>query len=353
VTPSVAVIIGSASSEAASGAPKLPISDRGAIALATSRLGKQVRAYAADPEARCFARAAGVESVGEISIQQIASADVILIGRGGCREFGDALPASLAEESGAALVYDVIDIQAEGDRLLVTRDLGRGARDRLSVRGRVVLVVADSVARGSYVSRHRINAQRAAARKSPISKEQSGDDLRGQGGDELTGHHGDELTGQSGDELTEQNGGESKEQSGDEFAAATEPKRLEWQPATPRVRLGDHATRVSGRAVERMNALFGVGPTSESTPSLVGGSAEECARHLLRYLSHHGFVERGSIGVSERALEATVTSRSAGRQPPRSAADTGSIPARARRRPHPVNGRLLAMRGPFELEVDR
>jgi len=319
--PSVAVIIGSASSEAASGVSSLPISDRGAIALATARLGKRVRAYATDPEARCFARAAGVESVGEISIQEIASVDVILIGRGGCREFGDALPASLAEESGAALVYDVIDIQAEDDRLLVTRDLGRGARDRLSVRGRIVLVVADSVVRGPYVSRYRINAQRAAARKSPILKDQSGDELT--------------------------------VQSGDESSAVTEPKRLAWQPAAPRVRLGDHATRVAGRAVERMNALFGMGPTAESTASLVDGSAEECARHLLRYLSHHGFVERGSIGVSERAPEGAVTSRSAEREPPQSAADTGSIPARARRRPHLVNGRPLATRGPFELEVDR
>jgi hypothetical protein len=319
--PSVAVIIGSVSSEAASGVLKLPISDRGAIALAIAKLGKRVRAYATDAEARCFARAAGIESVGEISIQEIASADVILIGRGGCREFGDALPASLAEESGAALVYDVIDIQAEDDRLIVTRDLGRGARDQLSVRGRVVIVVADSVVRGPYVSRYRINTQRAAARKSPISRDQSGNELA--------------------------------EQSGDEFSAATEPVRLAWQPAAPRVRLGDHATRVSGRAVERMNALFGVGPTSESTPSLVVGSAEECARHLLRYLSHHGFVERGSIGGSERAAEGAVTSRSAERQPPRSAAEPGQIPTRARRRPHLVNGRPLATRGPFELGVDR
>jgi electron transfer flavoprotein alpha/beta subunit len=311
--PSVAVIIGSASSEAASGVPKLPISDRGAIALATARLGNRVRAYATDAEARCFARAAGVESVGEISIQEIASVDVILIGRGGCRESGDALPASLAEESGAALVYDVIDIQAEDDRLIVTRDLGRGARDRLSVRGRVVLVVSDNVVRAPYVSRYRINAQRAAARKTPILKDQS---------------------------------------SG-EPSAATEAKRLEWQPAAPRVRLGDHADRVSGRAVERMNALFGVSPTAERTPSLVDGSAEECARHLLRYLSHHGFVERGSIGVSERAPEGAVSSRFAERQPPRSAVDTGSIPARASRRPHLVNGRPLPTRGPFELEVDR
>jgi hypothetical protein len=96
-----------------------------------------------------------------------------------------------------------------------------------------------------------------------------------------------------------------------------------------------------------------VGPAAESTARLIDGSAEECARHLLRYLSHHGFVDRGSIGKSERAPEGAVTFRSAERRSPRSAANTGSISARARRRPHLVNGRPLATRGPFELEVDR
>ena len=301
-----AVIIGSSSSEIVSGAPTLPISGRGAIALAMARFGGNVCAYAADADVGCFARAAGVERVEEISIQEIDgvvldSIGVALIGRGGCGEFGDALPARLAEQSGAALIYDVIDVQPKGDRLAVTRDLGRGVRDLLSVRGRAVLVVADSVVRGPYVSRHRMNAQRTV---------------------------------------------------GAESAARNEPSRVEWQSATPRVRLGDHASRVSGRAAERMNALLGVGGASEKTASLVRGSAEECARHLLRYLSHHGFVERATVADSQRASDGAVASRPAERQPSQTASETASIPARVQRRPHLLKGRPLASRGPFELGVD-
>jgi electron transfer flavoprotein alpha/beta subunit len=304
----VAVIIGSASSATASGAPTLPISDRGAVALAMASFGSDVRAYADDADARCFARAAGVETVEEISDLEndsvdvaLLGRDVVLLGRGGCGERGDALPARLAEQRGAALVYEVIDVQREADRLLVTRDLGRGARDLLSIRGRVVLVVADSVERGPYLSRYRIDAARAAS---------------------------------------------------GEPVACSAPSGVEWELTTPRVRLGDHASRVAGRAVERMNALFGVGEIAENTASLVRESAEECARQLLRYLSHHGFVEHGPGGEQHSASEGAVASRSAGRRPQPSAANAASIPIRTRRRPRPMNGHPLATRGPFEVGVD-
>jgi len=255
----VAVIIGSASSETPTGASAFPMSDRGAVALAIARFGPAICAYASDADARCFARAAGIETVAEISNLEIDGVDVALIGRGGCGECGDALPARLAEESGAALVYDVLDVQLESDRLVVTRDMGRGARDVLGVRGRAVLVVADSVARGPYVSRYRIDAEKAAGGDSSAPRTSSG---------------------------------------------------VEWEPATPRVRLGDHASRVAGRAIERMNALFGLGETADNDLSLVRGSADECARHLLRYLSHHGFIEHGYGDAQEGASEGAITSRS-------------------------------------------
>ncbi len=131
-----------------------------------------------------------------------------------------------------------------------------------------------------------------------------------------------------------------------------EPNRVEWQPVTPRVRLGDHASRVAGGAVARMNALFGLGETSKAAASLVRGSAEECARHLLRYLSHHGFVERGAVSESQSASERVVASQRAEHQPQQHASQTASIPVRARRRPHLLKGRPLATRGPFEIGVD-
>jgi electron transfer flavoprotein alpha/beta subunit len=297
----VAVIIGSASSETVSGATALPMSDRGAIALAMAGFGGGVCAYAPDADARCYARAAGVKKAEEISDLEIGSVDVALIGRGGCGARGDALPARLAEEGGAALVYDVIDLQWVSDRLVVTRDLGRGARDLLSVRGRAVLVVADSVARGPYVSRYRIDAEKTASGELPASEE---------------------------------------------------PNSVGWEFATPRVRLGDHASRVAGRAVERMNALFGVGEVAENSASLVRGSTEQCARHLLRYLSHHGFVEHGFDGEQQSAPEEASTLQSAERQPQRSAAGTVSIPIRVQRRPRPLNHRPFATRGPLEIGVD-
>jgi hypothetical protein len=300
----IAAIIGSAARETASGAPTLPMSDRGAIALATAKFIGDVRAYASDADARCFARAAGIETVEEVSDLEMGAVDVALIGRGGCAESGDLLPAQLAEESGAALVYDVIDVRRESDRLLVTRDLGRGARDLLSVCGRAILVVAESVERGPYVSRYRMNAARAV-------------------------------------------GGES--------VARKEPSCHEWEPANPRVRLGDHEARVAGSAVERMNALFGTGGTgeiAENTVSLVRGSAEVCARHLVRYLSHHGFVDRELSGEWGSASGEVESSQSAAQRLPRGSEDTTSIPIRAQRRPHPVDERPLAARGPFEVGVD-
>jgi hypothetical protein len=317
----IVAIIGSAPPVIASGAQTLPMSDRGAIALALARFSGDVRAYAADADARCFARAAGVETVEEISDPELGAFAVALIGRGGCAERGDLLPARLAEASGAALVYDVIDVQRDTDGLTVTRDLGRGARDLLSVRGRAVLVVAESVERGPYVSRYRMNAVKVASGESVARKEQS---------------------------------------------------CVEWEPTTPRVRLGDHAARVAGSAVERMNALFGAGEIAENTASLVRGSAEECARHLLRYLSHHGFVERGLGGEPRSASEGAValqaaarrlerkqsaaeeamSSQAAARRPERSTVGAASIPTRLRRRPRTLHQHPLATRGPFEIGVD-
>jgi electron transfer flavoprotein alpha/beta subunit len=298
----IAAIIGSAPLANASGTPTLPMSDRGALALAMTQLAGDVRAYAADSEARCFARAVGVETVAGISDLELGAFDVALIGRGGCAERGDLLPAQLAEESGAALVYDVIDVQPEADCIVVTRDLGRGARDLLSVRGRAVLVVAESVERGPYVSRHRLNAARVVSRES---------------------------------------------------AACDAPSSVEWEPATPRVKLGDHAARVAGSAVERMNALFGMGEVRSNTASLVHGNAEECARHLLRYLSHHEFVERGLGGKAKSAADEVARSQPVPKGLGRSAMGDASIPIRVRRCPRALHQSTPPARGPFEIGVDR
>ena len=231
----IAVIIGSAAPVSASGAQALPMSDRGAIALAIARFAGDIRAYAVDADARCFARAAGSETVEEISGLETDAFAVALIGRGGCAERGDLLPARLAEASGAALVYDVIDVQRATDGLMVTRDLGRGAQDLLSVRGRAVLVVAESVERGPYVSRYRIDAVKVASGESAARNEPRGEPATR-----------NEPSGEPA----------ARNEPSGELAIREEPNSVGWEPATPRVRLGDHASRVAGLAVERMNALF-------------------------------------------------------------------------------------------------
>jgi len=339
----VAILVGSAGSEITAGSLELPASDRGALALALKRFGRDVHAYAPDPEARAYARAAGVERVAAAADLDPDGFDVALIGRGGCGGQGDARPARLAEASAAALVYAVIDLRPEADRLVVTRDLGRGARDVLAVRGRAVLVVADSVARGRYVSRHRIHAERAGAAASSATSEPTG----------ATGPNGESRAGEA--------SVKSAECWGD------------WEFTTPRVRLGDHASRVAGSAVERMNTLFGVGVAAGRAGALVRASAKQCAFELLRYLTEHELLERGAGAEAQRASAASSawpeSERQAERQPrsergavaaplgearlesvePRAAA----VAARIARRPRRVNDRSRATRGPFEIGVDR
>jgi hypothetical protein len=101
-----------------------------------------------------------------------------------------------------------------------------------------------------------------------------------------------------------------------------------------------------------MNALFGVGETAENAVSLVRGSAEECARHLLRYLSHHGFVERGSGVEWESASDEAARPQPTPQRLRRSATADASIPIRVRRRPRALRERSPATRGPFEIGVD-
>jgi hypothetical protein len=252
--------------------------------------------------ARRFARAAGFDAVAGAADCEIGGADVVLVGRGACGERGDLYPARLAEEIGAALVYEVLDVRLEPRGLLVDRDLGRGARDVLVVRGRAVLLVAEGVARGPYVSRYRIHAAASESAESAVRRA---------------------------------------------------PGELDWEPVTPRVRLRDHAARIAGSAVERMNALFGVGGASAGpSASLVRGSAESCARQLIRYLSHHAFVERGVVDEREESATTGAISQPSARGFRSSETDAAAIPIRLRRRPRLLHQRTRAVRGPFQLGVD-
>ena len=115
------------------GPPPLPSSDRVALGVALSELQGSVSACAraGDEEASRYAAAAGVdERLAPESLEDYAF-DVALLGRGGCGDDGDLLPARLAEVRGAALVFEVLDVRPRAEALEVTRDLGHGARDIL------------------------------------------------------------------------------------------------------------------------------------------------------------------------------------------------------------------------------
>jgi hypothetical protein len=85
----------------------------------------------------------------------------------------------------------------------------------------------------------------------------------------------------------------------------------EWQPIRPRVTVSAQARTQAEKATDRMNALLGV---ASGTPRARGGDhvivadAATCASYLLRYLSHHGFIERR---VEESASAETESPRTA------------------------------------------
>lgn len=252
--PQVLVILGT------EGHRQLPGSDRVALGLALSELQGTVTACAraTDPHALHYAAAAGVDRFLKPEALEDCAFDVALLGRGGCGDAGDLLPAMLAERSGAALAYEVVDVRRKAQGLEVTRDLGRGARDVLLVRGPVVLVVADSARRrAGYISRRRLLA---AATTHAVAS-----------------------------------------------APSSESLGIPWQRTIPRVRLGNHPSKVQGSATTRRNELFGIaasrGKGSEDS-RVVTGSAETCARHLLRYLVHHDFITLDIDEATEPVMEA-------------------------------------------------
>ena len=232
----VAVVVGAHSPTPTPGTRRLPSSDRSALSLAISRFGDGIAVYGDDREARCYARAAGARIISALPDTEIDGFDIALIGLGGCGERGDLMPALVAERCGAALVYDVIDVNEDDDGFRVTRDLGRGARDILRVRDPMVLVIATTAVRGPYISQYRLD----------IASRESSE-------------------------------GNNREES--------PPTR--WIATIPRVRLGDHESLVAGRATDRINALFGVTESSGSNASIIHGSG---ARHLSFW---RGVLERG------------------------------------------------------------
>jgi electron transfer flavoprotein alpha/beta subunit len=304
----VSVLLGSAGAAgggapgqaaAHAGLPALPASDRAAIALALSRLGGGVRAHCwrGDEEAERYALAAGAVAVTRIDDVEDVDFDILLAGAGGAGAGGDLLLAQLAERRRCALILEVLDVQEGTGGVLVTRDIGRGRREILSVEGPAVLGLSDQAPRLEYVSRYR----RQTARPAAAVDDRPADP--------------DPLAARSGS----------------------------WEPVKPRPRTERLSERTGGSASGRMQALLGL-PGGEAGEEggghVLQADAETCARHLLRFLSHHGIIRRRPAEAAGGAEAAGVAPRPAHPSPPRSA------PLQPAPAPHapPPTGKLA--RGP-------
>ncbi|MEE9229428.1 MAG: hypothetical protein V3U86_01875 [Acidobacteriota bacterium] len=250
----VAVVLGSFEARRAgllTGPPMLPASDRAAMALAMKRFGGRVDAYCLsdDEEARRYALAAGAESATRVNDLAEIDFDVVLVGSGGAGSWGDLLLARLAELKRCAMVFEVLDVNPGPEGMRVTRDLGRGSREILAVGAPAVLGISEDAPRLLYVSRHR-------RRMARVFRSGPG-----------TGLEADPLSTVSGP----------------------------WDRARPRTKTGSLSEKIGGSATGRMHTVFGI--SSDMSAEDMGGhvivaDAATCAQHLLRFLSHHGVIDK-------------------------------------------------------------
>ena len=289
--PRVAVIVGSALAGPSAGV--LPASDRAAVALAVGWPGAEVVAYSwrADETALAYALGAGAREARVAADPEGLAFDVAVIGTGGLQGWGDVLPGRLAEARGAALVFDVLAAEP-GASPRVVRDLGRGGREDLVVNLPAVLVMSPG-ARGRYVSRHRIGRGRAELRRA---------DLR-------PGHADDRDPGG-------------------------------WVPFRPRAKQ-TAAGSASGRADERADEVFGLMAGQDRAEHVIRADPATCARHLLRYLRHHGLIEGGPVDSVPVPAPAAASATPPALQTAR--ARPGVVPVRVGRGPRPLDGRSTGM----------
>ena len=229
--PKTAVIIGCIDGTLAS-------SDRAATTLAVNRFGEDLVLCVphGEPVALRYAVGAGANDVVPIDG---CNALVYIVGRGGAGIDGDRWAAQLATAEKATLILDVLDVEVWGDGVRVQRDLGRGVREELTVSGPVVLVVADDAPQRMYVSRFRqFTALPPPVEPAPIPP-------------------------------------------------------INWQPVRLRAKIADSTHRRTGAARDRMFEVFGLDDAgAKREEQIIVADSERCAEYLLRYLAHHGFVDR-------------------------------------------------------------
>lgn len=237
--PNVIVLL--ASEEIPDGRRSIPLSDRATVALALAGSRNAVAYFSADDATAAeFAFAAGILQVESLPDSAITNFDLAMIGEAFVARYGDDFAGRLAEESSAALIFDVLscDELSAGVRKVI-RDAGRGAREVIELSGPAVLVISPSASRPGYVSRfRRLQARKAMAHST---------------------------------------------------ANAAIAESVQWQPVRLRTRKAVSTTS-DLLAEQRMDAAFGVAAKAESVTGPIVADPATCARHLVRYLAHHGFL---------------------------------------------------------------
>ncbi len=259
-------------------------SDRAATSIAFQALEGEVHVYSDREEGLCYALAAGASEGHFLQSQNEIEFDIALVG-----STGDFTAAQLAERKRCPLLLDIVQVQSpdQEGRMEIVRDLGQGAKEVLTVSGSVVLRVSEEADNTMYVSRFR--------------RETAAGFSGGRGG----------------------------------APPESSPAEQRWELAKPRVRIGDLAAKTGGSATSRADAIYGTTQPKGETESVITGDAAMAAKHLLRYLRHHGFITRGGedardpvAATSERSPSPSARTVERPRRGPRSAG--------SRRGPRPV-----------------
>jgi electron transfer flavoprotein alpha/beta subunit len=240
--------------------PQLPASDRAALGIARScDPAAQALCAAVDYFAAQYALAAGIANVKYVDHESDdLFFELLLVGGGGVDRIGNESVARLAEHHRATLVIDALDVTVHNHQIVILKDGGRGCREQWTVNGPVVIVVSEGARSPPYVSRYK---RKMAALEH--SRSQTGTIER--------------LTNDA-----------------------------HWLPARPRVRVAQQGGALTSAADDRMSRAFGINDAAvhSTRGQIIQADPSTCARHLLRYLSHHGFLPQQSVGSDTLAIAA-------------------------------------------------
>lgn len=233
-----------ASTATPAGGRALSRSDRAAIeqAMSSSRDAVAI-CIPGDRLAAEYATAAGCRVKFASDAVEIPAFATAWFGCGYLEHQGDEITAQLAEQRAASLVFDVLSAARLSDgNLRIMRAARARARDVIDVSGPVVLVVSEFAARPNYVSRYR----RQQAKRQVV-------------------------------------------------IVPAEVPVSDWQPVRPRTKRSGGSLS-EGSIDERTDAAFGMTERQTSaTDQPIVADPKTCAEQLVRYLAHHGFLQRGQV----------------------------------------------------------